>query len=220
MDVLIAQLPRFAAAAWLTLWMFALVTVLSTVIGAGLAVLSEAAGKWVAAPLALFGWIFRGLPELVVLLACYLALPAVGLDLGAVGSAILGFTLIGIAYQVEIFRAGLASIDRRLFEATRALGMGWSLTMRRIVLPQVVRIVLPAWATFAAGNVKAFAVASAIAVTEIMAVTRQTIAISDQPFLVILFAAGIYAAMASVLMIFEAFVSRRFAGRYGSGTRG
>ncbi|SEQ22012.1 polar amino acid transport system permease protein [Faunimonas pinastri] len=216
MDVIVAQFPRFLAATWLTIWMFALVTVLSTIIGAALAILSEAAGKAVSVPLAIFSWVFRGLPELVVLLACYLALPAAGLDLGPVGSAILGFTLIGIAYQAEIFRAGLASVDPKLFEATRALGMNWRLTMRRIVFPQVVRTVLPAWATFSAGNVKAFAVASAIAVTEVMAVTRQSIAMSNQPFLLILVAAGIYAAIASILMVLEVLVSRRFAGQTGA----
>lgn len=212
MDVLVAQLPRFVAATWLTIWLFVVTTALSTVIGAAVAILADTAGKVVAVPIAVYVWVFRGLPELVVLLACYLALPMAGVDLGAIGSAILGFTLIGIAFQAEIFRGGLASIDPRLLEGARALGMGRGLTLRRIVLPQVVRTVLPAWATFSAGNVKALAVASAISVSEVMAVTRQTLAISHQPFVLILLAAGIYAAIASAMMVLEIVARRRFAG--------
>jgi His/Glu/Gln/Arg/opine family amino acid ABC transporter permease subunit len=217
MDVLVAQFPRFVAATWLTLWLFGLTTALSTLIGAALAIAADAGGRAIAIPLAIYCWVFRGLPELIVLLACYLALPMAGLDLGAIGAAILGFTLIGIAYQAEIFRSVLATVDPRLLEATRALGMGWALTMRRIVLPQVTRAALPAWAAFSAGNVKGLAVASAISVTEVMAVTRQTLAISKQPFVLILVSAGIYAAIASLLMLLELVTTRRLARRYGIG---
>lgn len=217
MEVIIAQWPRFLAATWLTIWMFALVTVISTAIGATLAIAADRLGRPVSIPLTVYCWIFRGTPELVVLLACYLALPAAGLDIGSIGAAILGLTLIATAFISEIVRGGLAAIDLRQFEATRSLGMGWRLTMQRIVLPQVVRVVLPAWTTFLAGFVKALAVTSAIAVAEIMAVTRQTIALTKEPFVLILFAAAIYAVISSVLMIAEVLLSRRFAIRYGLG---
>jgi His/Glu/Gln/Arg/opine family amino acid ABC transporter permease subunit len=216
MDAIIAQWPRFLNATWLTIWMFLLVTVLSTVIGLALAIAAQVGGRAVSIPISLYTAVFRGLPELIVLLACYLALPALGLDLGAIGSALLGFTLIGVAFEVEIFRAGLAAVDPRLLEASRSLGMSWRLTLRRIVLPQVVRIVIPAWATFSAGYVKAFALASAVAVTDIMAVTRQALAVSTQPFALIVFAGLIYGAIASVLMVFELVATRYVVRRYGT----
>lgn len=215
MDVIVGQWPRFMAAAWLTIWMFAVVSLLSTLLGAALAIASSVAGRWLTAPLAIYSWVFRGLPELVVLLACYLALPLAGVDLGSIGAAILGFTLVCTAFQMEIFRAGLAAVDRRLFEAARALGMGWPLMMRRIVMPQVLRIVVTPWVTFLAGNVKAFALASAISVTEIMMVTRQSLAISSDPFTLILLAGAIYATIASVLMIGEVLLTRHMNRRYG-----
>jgi His/Glu/Gln/Arg/opine family amino acid ABC transporter permease subunit len=215
MDAILAQWPRFLDATWLTVWMFAVVTIISTLIGLALAVLSHSGGKPVSVPISIYTAIFRGLPELVVLLACYLALPVVGIDLGAIGSALLGFTLIAVAFEVEIFRAGLAAVDPRLVEAARSLGMGWCLTMRRVVLPQVFRIVIPSWATFSAGYVKSFALASAVAVTEIMAVTRQALAVSTQPFTLIAFAGLLYGIIASALMIFEAVATRYIARRYG-----
>jgi His/Glu/Gln/Arg/opine family amino acid ABC transporter permease subunit len=215
MDAILAQWPRFLDATWLTVWMFAVVTILSTLIGLALAVLSHSGGKPVSVPISIYTAIFRGLPELVVLLACYLALPVVGIDLGAIGSALLGFTLIAVAFEVEIFRAGLAAVDPRLVEAARSLGMGRRLTMQRVVLPQVFRIVVPSWATFSAGYVKSFALASAVAVTEIMAVTRQALAVSTQPFTLIAFAGLLYGIIASALMIFEAVATRYIARRYG-----
>jgi len=215
MDAILAQWPRFLDASWLTVWMFAVVTIISTLIGLALAVLSHSGGKPVSVPISIYTAIFRGLPELVVLLACYLALPVVGIDLGAIGSALLGFTLIAVAFEVEIFRAGLAAVDPRLVEAARSLGMGRRLTMQRVVLPQVFRIVVPSWATFSAGYVKSFALASAVAVTEIMAVTRQALAVSTQPFTLIAFAGLLYGIIASALMIFEAVATRYIARRYG-----
>ncbi len=215
MDVLLQQLPRFLSALWLTLWMFALVTVMSTIIGAALAIFADRYGRPVAAALRIYSWIFRGVPELVVLLICYLALPYAGIDLGSVGSAILAFTLVGVAFQSEIFRAGLSTIDARMIEAARGLGMNWWLMTRRVIIPQVLRVSVPSWATFLAGNVKAFALASAIAVTEIMTVTRQAMAISKDPFTLLLFAGFLYGVIASALMILEIVVSRYLNHRYG-----
>lgn len=216
MDVIVAQFPRFVQASWLTLWMFAVVSILSTLLGGLLAIAADAAGRWLNAPMTIFSWVFRGLPELIVLLACYLALPMVGIDLGSIGAALLAFTLIGTAFQYEIARAGLAAIDRRLLEAARSLGMGWGLTMRRIVLPQAIRVVIAPWATFLAGNVKSFALASAISVGEVMMITRQTMSISTQPLSLILISGGIYAAMASALMVLEWLLRRGMDRRYGA----
>lgn len=220
MDILLQQWPRFVSAIWLTIWMFALVTFISTLVGAALAILADRFGQSVAIPVRIYAWIFRGIPELVVLLICYLALPYAGIDLGSIGSAILAFTLVGIAFQSEIFRAGLATIDVRMIEAARGLGMNWWLMTRRIILPQVLRVSVPNWATFLAGNVKAFALASAIAVTEIMTVTRQAMAMSQDPFTLLLFAGFLYGMIASALMVFEIFISRYLAHRYGPSNRG
>ncbi len=219
MEDIIVHLPRFAAATWLTVWLFATVMALSTACGALLGILAEVTGRIVRWPLAVYSWVFRGLPDLVVLLACYLVLPAVGVDLGSIGSAILGLTLIGTAFQFEMFRAGFAAIDPRQFEAARALGIPLSAAIRRIVLPQVARIIVKPWITYAAGKVKGLSIASAIAVMEVMAVTRQTIAVTDHPFLLILFAAAIYGTIASVLMTVDVLYTRYAQRRYGLGRR-
>ncbi|WP_052699831.1 amino acid ABC transporter permease [Martelella endophytica] len=216
MDVLIRQFPRFADAIWLTIWLFVVITIISTLIGLTLALIwSSRQRSAYSRCLSVYTWIFRGLPELVVLLFCYLGLPYLGIDLGSIGAALLAFVLIGSAFHAEIFKAALSSVDPRLIEASRALGMGTGLRLRRVILPQVVRIALAPWATFLAGNVKMLSVASAISVSEVMMVTRQSLAISSDPMALILFAGLVYAAIASVIMILEALLNQMMIRRYG-----
>ncbi|QQA41976.1 ABC transporter permease subunit [Pelagovum pacificum] len=197
--------------------MFLLITAIATALGLTLAVLTE--GRR-ARLLSVYTWVFRGLPELVVLLFCYLALPYLGVDLGSIGSALLAFVLIGIAFHAEIFRASLRSIDPRLREASRALGMGRGLALRRVVLPQMARIAVTPWATFLAGNVKMLSLASAISVGEVMMVTRQSLAISQDPLTLILFAGVVYATIASAVMVGETLLSGWMRRRYGPPTGG
>ena len=83
-------------------------------------------------------WILRGSPLMLQLLFVYFALPLVGIRLDPVPSALLAFTLNYGAYFAEIFRAGIQSVDRGQYEAAKSLGMTYTQTMRRIVLPQVI----------------------------------------------------------------------------------
>ena len=218
MDLIISLWPRFLDATLLTLGIFVIVSLMSTTIGLLAALTTIAAGRWFTVLLAAYGWVFRGVPELVILLFCYLALPQLGLQIGPIGAAVLGFTLISTAYEIEIFRSGLAGVHRGQFEAARALGIPLPSVLRRIVLPQVIRIVATPWITYATGSIKRISIASAVAVTEIMQVTKQAIAFSHQPFRLILFAAILYATMASALMIAEIVVARRFKRRFGLST--
>lgn len=217
MDVLIRQFPRFLDAIWLTVWMFVVITAIATLLGLALALWAE--GRRARA-LNVYTWVFRGLPELVVLLFCYLALPYAGIDLGSVGSAILAFVLVATAFHAEIFRASLRAVDPRLTEAARSLGMSPALRLRRVVLPQMARIALTPWATFLAGNVKMLSLASAVSVGEVMMVTRQSLAISQDPLSLIVFAGAVYAAIASLVMIGETLIGGWMIRRYGPATGG
>ncbi|MCI6753225.1 MAG: amino acid ABC transporter permease, partial [Selenomonas bovis] len=88
-------------------------------------------------------WLMRGTPLMLQLLFVYFALPMVGILLPDIAAALLAFTLNYAAYFAEIFRAGIQSVPRGQYEAAKTLGMTYGQTMRRIILPQVIRIVLP-----------------------------------------------------------------------------
>lgn len=209
MENVIAWLPRFGAAALLTCWLFAIIAVLSAVVGLAAALGERAGGRRVGSLLGGIGGVLRGTPELVVLLACYLGLPRLGIDLGPEGSAILGFALVGAAYDHQVFRGALAALPAGQVEAARALGLSSFHTTLFIVLPQMLRLAITPWITYATGAVKRLSIASAASVAEVMQVTKQAIAVTNQPFEFILLAVAVYAGLASVMMTAELIVSRR-----------
>ncbi|MGB0968758.1 MAG: amino acid ABC transporter permease, partial [Halocynthiibacter sp.] len=86
---------------------------------------------------------FRGLPLLVQIYLLYLGLPQLGIFVEAVPAGIIALSLCYGAYMTEIFRAGIMSIDKGQWEASRAIGFKFGLTMRRIILPQAVPVIVP-----------------------------------------------------------------------------
>ena len=83
-------------------------------------------------------WIMRGTPLMLQLLFVYFALPMIGIRLPDIAAALLAFTLNYAAYFAEIFRAGIQSIGRGQYEAAKSLGMTYTQTMRRIIVPQMI----------------------------------------------------------------------------------
>src|SRR5690348_12584055 len=80
--------------------------------------------------------IIRGIPIIVQLFYLYFVLPDFGITLSALQAAIIGLGIAYSAYQSENFRAGIEAIERGEIEAAYSLGLGWGLTMRKVVLPQ------------------------------------------------------------------------------------
>lgn len=112
---------------------------------------------------------FRGIPVLLLLFFLYYGLPAImpELKLDALTTAILGFGLNYAAYEAEIYRAGFSSIPAGQWEAAASLGMSSSLTFRRIILPQAIRVILPPMTNDLVALFKDTSVVSTIAVVEL-----------------------------------------------------
>lgn len=111
--------------------------------------------------------LIRGIPIIVLLFYLYFVMPDLGIRLSALQAAILGLGIAYSAYQAENFRAGIEAIDKGQIEAAQAIGMGWWLTMRRVVLPQAVRIVLPPYGNVMIMLLKDSSQASTITVAEL-----------------------------------------------------
>ncbi len=88
--------------------------------------------------------VYRGTPLLIQLYILYYGLPNIGISLSPMAAALLGLGMNYAAYEAEIYRAGINAIPRSQTEAALALGMTQGLAIRRIVLPQAIRITLPA----------------------------------------------------------------------------
>ncbi|CAB3729611.1 MULTISPECIES: amino acid ABC transporter permease [Achromobacter] len=121
--------------------------------------------------------LLRGIPIIVLLFYIYFVMPDMGVSFTAVQAAIIGLGVAYSAYQAENFRAGIQAIDRGQIEAAMAMGMSWSMTMRRVVLPQAVKIVLPPYGNIMIMMLKDSSQASTITVAE-LALQGKLIAVS------------------------------------------
>ncbi|PSC03573.1 amino acid ABC transporter permease [Alsobacter soli] len=111
--------------------------------------------------------VIRGIPIIVQLFYIYFVLPDFGIALSALSAAIIGLGIAYSAYQSENFRAGIEAIDHGQVEAAQSLGMGWFMTMRRVILPQAVKIVLPPYGNIMIMMLKDSSQASTITVAEL-----------------------------------------------------
>lgn len=111
--------------------------------------------------------VLRGIPIIVMLFYIYFVMPEIGLQLTALQAAIIGLGISYSAYQAENFRAGIEAIDKGQIEAAMAMGMGWGMTMRRVILPQAIRIMLPPYGNVMIMMLKDSSQASTITVAEL-----------------------------------------------------
>jgi polar amino acid transport system permease protein/cystine transport system permease protein len=119
--------------------------------------------------------VMRGTPALVQLFIIFFGLADVGIEFNPVTAAIIGLGMNGAAYVGEIYRAGIQAIGRGQIEASLSLGLTPARTLRYIVLPQAVRLMLPPLTNYAIGLVKDTAIISAIAAPEIMFEARRLV---------------------------------------------
>ena len=143
-------------------------------------------------------WLMRGTPLMLQLLFVYFALPMVGILLPDLAAALLAFTLNYAAYFAEIFRAGIQSVPRGQYEAAKTLGMTYPQTMRRIILPQVIRMVLPPVSNETINLVKDTSLIYILAMNDLLRVARTIVQreFDMTPFVV---AAVFYLVMTAVL---------------------
>ena len=111
--------------------------------------------------------VFRSVPVLTQLFIIYFGLASIGIRLPPIPAAVVGFGLNGGAYLTEVFRAGIEAVNRGQTEAALAIGMTKLMALRIVVMPQAVRVVLPALANFAIGLLKETSLASAVAAPEL-----------------------------------------------------
>ncbi len=130
-------------------------------------------------PATAFVEVFRNTPVLVQIMWFFFAFPIISpFQINAFTAAALGLTLNTVAFSSEIYRAGIQSIHQGQWEAAKALGMTYSAQMRRIILPQAIRRMIPAFMNRAVELIKMTSLASVIAYGELMhqAKTISTIA--------------------------------------------
>ena len=182
----------------ITLEIFFVTLILSLPIGMLAALGRLSSLKIISRIVEFYIWIMRGTPLMLQLLFVYFALPMIGIRLPDIAAALLAFTLNYAAYFAEIFRAGIQAVPKGQYEAAKTLGMSYPQTMRRIILPQVIRIVLPPVSNETINLVKDTSLVYILDMNDLLRVAR-TIVQREFDMTPFLFAAIFYLAMTFVL---------------------
>ncbi|MFJ3703531.1 MULTISPECIES: amino acid ABC transporter permease [Streptomyces] len=210
----------------LTLWLTGLVMVLGFALGTLLAVLRLSGNRVLQAVSWGYIWLFRSTPILVQLLfwfnigALYpqiLGVSTVNL-LGPVTVAVIGLTLHEAAYAAEVVRGGILSVERGQLEAAQSLGLGPWRRLRRIVLPQAMRSIVPPAGNMLIGTLKGTSIVSIIAVQDLLYSVQLVYHRTYEVIPLLLVATLWYVAVTSLLSIGQYYVERHYA-RGTAGTR-
>lgn len=222
---LLTPSPAYLHGLWLTCGISLSAILVGTVLGFFVALLRVSPSRPLQYVARGYIWIMRGTPLLVQIVFLYTAFAAADLfrfhDLdfgvftlpGNIQAAVLALGMNSAAYMAEIIRAGLSSVDRGQYEASRSLGMSSALLMRRIVLPQALRVIVPPMGNEFNVMLKNTTLVSVIGVPELMLSTQMVTSVNFRVFELYLVLA-IYFLLLTTLW---GFVQRRLEAHYGRG---
>ena len=201
MDYIYKILPPLLEGAGVTLQVFAATLVLAVPLGLALALLRLSSVRAASTAVAGYIWLMRGTPLMLQMLFIYFALPfvpVIGIRLPDFPAAIVAFVLNYAAYFAEIFRAGIQSIGKGQYEAAQVLGLSRAQTMRRIILPQMVKRILPPMSNETITLVKDTSLIYVLALNDLLRAARGIVQrdFTTTPFIV---AAAFYLVMTLVL---------------------
>jgi len=179
-------------------------------IGLGLALVRVQGHRLLAVPVAVYVELVRGTPLLVQILFIYFVLPSLGVNLPAYTSGMLALTLNSAAYMSEIIRAGIQSIDTGQMEAARALGMTAWQAMRRIILPQTFRRVVPPLTNEGIALLKDSSLVSVIGLTELARTGQELASRYAAPLTIWPLVAGMYLLLTFPLTRLAEYLERRW----------
>ncbi|MEH3127578.1 amino acid ABC transporter permease [Agrobacterium cavarae] len=213
-EVLLQSLPQLMWGLVVTLQIGIVSIVAGLVGGLVLAVTRLYAPRAIVLLIRVYVDVFRSIPLLVLLIVIYYALPFVGIRLSPFFSAVTALSLVSAAYTAEIFRAGIDAIPVGQFEASAALGLSNRHTMADIILPQAIRIVIPPLTNNSINVLKDTALASVVAMPDLLKQATQAQALSANPTPLI------GAALIYVLLLWPMVaVVSRLEVRFGAGRR-
>lgn len=168
LEVMAKYLPSIIDGFYVTLHLAALIVISGLVLGLVLAVIRSFQVRPVNWLIIFVVDAFRALPPIVIMIIFYFALPFVGVRMSGFVVAWLSLTLVLASFAEEIYWAGILSVDKGQWEAARSTGLSFFQSLRDVVLPQAVRLIIPPLTNRTIVITKSTAVASVVAVQEIL----------------------------------------------------
>lgn len=210
-SIIVKTLPILLKGCVTTIELTVITLIIGTALGITLALMKIAKNKVLSFISSFYTWIFRGTPMLLQLFFFYYGLPFINIRLSPFQAAVIGLGLNCAAYMAEIIRGGIQSIDKGQFEAAKALGFSYTETMRRIVLPQTFKVIIPPVGNEFITMLKDTSLVSTIAMVELMRSAQQMYASSFRPIEIFLTAAVLYLFMTTVFTAAFSFYEKKLS---------
>ncbi|XBS70321.1 amino acid ABC transporter permease [Acerihabitans sp. KWT182] len=207
---LASWMPMLLAGAWTTATLCAAAIVAGFFVGVGLYLMASSRGRLWRALAQVWVSLCRGTPVLAQILLCFYLPGQLGVEMPGTVAAALALTLNTAAYQSQILKSGFAAISPGQLEAAASCGLSPRQTLWRIQIPQVLRMTLPSLISELIDVIKASAVVSVIALTDLMRVGQQLASATYQPLRAYLAVALIYLALTSLLSLLGGWTERRW----------
>jgi polar amino acid transport system permease protein len=201
-------------------------------LGVFVAVARLSSNRLIAGLAAVYVWFFRGVPLLVLLLFIFFGAalvptidigiptlePWISIDTNSLltqfTAAVLAISLTGSAYMGEVLRGGIQGVHAGQLEAAKALGMTYARAMRRIILPQTLRVVIPPISNEFIGMMKATSLVSVIGFAELLTTVQHIYSLNFRQIPLLTVAAIWYLILVSIAQLGEYFLERRLAAAY------
>lgn len=206
-------MPTLLEGAYITIQVAFLSLLLSTVLGLALALMRTSSSPVLYVPAVTIITGLRGVPIIVQLMYIYFVLPEMGIDLTAFNAGVIGLGVAYSAYHAENIRAAILAIDRGQHEAALSIGMSKAQMMRRVVLPQAIRIFLPPYGNLAIMMLKDSSLASTITVAEVTRAGQLLASSTFKNMTVFTLVGLVYLVMSLPLTALNAWLERQFAVR-------
>ncbi|MHA6728814.1 amino acid ABC transporter permease [Devosia sp. A369] len=221
--------PRILSGLGTTIILTVVVMILASVGGTILALMLLSDSRFLSAPAAMFVWIFRGAPALVQLMLWYnlsLIFKTIGLWIPGVGmvfsvdtnsimtpfvAAVIALSLHESGYMAEIVRGGLKSVPRGQTEAAACLGIAPGKLLRRIILPQAMRVIIPPTGNETINLLKTTSLVSIIAVGDLLYTAQSIYARTFETIPLLLVVTVWYLVVVSIMSIGQFFLERHFS---------
>ena len=208
-SVMSKYFPQMMQGFWLTLQMAVLVVIFGILIGLFLAYIRSFGVRPLNWFLILFVDVMRSVPPLVIIMVIYFALPYAEVRFSSFSSTVIGLVFVLGAFAEEIFWAGIISVHKGQWEASRSTGLTFTQTLIHVILPQAIRFGIPPLTNRTIAITKGTALGSVVAAQEIlnMAASAQSLSANPSPLIL---GAFLYLVIFSPLVLLSRYVEHRF----------
>lgn len=212
LQVIQEALPTLLKGYVVTIQITSLSLVIAIIIGLVMGLFRISRNYLLLAVATIYLYVIRGTPLLIQILFIYIALPMVlGFKLSPFAAGVAAISINAGAYLMEIFRAGIESIDRGQMEAGRSLGFSYGQTMRLIILPQAIRRMIPAFVNQFIISLKDTSLLSVIGIAELTMQGQSIYAMNYKAFQILSAVAVMYFSVILVLTLLAGRLERRLA---------